>query len=105
MARIHLIADALGVVVGTTPVLPQRQADQYGTFKVTRNAPVTSFSANLEGRMSPTDAWFVILTVTQADYDANGCIARLAQLWPEMRVNQTAFVTGGGGSNSFWLDE
>ena len=98
-----LLSGAAGVVAGSAAAV-QRNNDHYGIFKVTRaGGSITSFSMNIEGRMSPSDSWYVIGTVTQADYDPNNCIARIVQLWPEMRANQTAYT--GVGNNTAWLCE
>jgi len=98
----NLLNAANGVLAGSAVAL-QRLGDQYGVFKVSKVGSITSFSMNIEGRMSPTDSWYVIATVTQADYDGNGSIARLVALWPEMRANQTAYV--GTGNNTAWMGE
>lgn len=88
----------------SSAIVPECEREPYGVLKVMKSGAVTSFTLALEGRMSPTESWYTIGTLTQANLDANGSAALQAMLFTEVRANLTAFV-GGGGTLSVWLME
>lgn len=85
-------------------LLAQRVKDKSGLFQVGANAGLTG-SVTLQGRMSPTDAWYDILTLTQADWNADPqfSVARLVTTFPEMRVRSV--MSAGTPVVSAWLTE
>jgi hypothetical protein len=72
----------------------QRAREERGGLHVW--STVTSFTLQIQGRSDLNAPWCPIATYTNADLDAQGCIAALVALMPDMRANCTAMVAGGG---------
>jgi len=77
-------------------IVTQRVDDAYGCVKLRKQGFVTVFIVSIEGRMSPTESWYQITTISDTDLDANNSAATLVPLWPEMRANITTYLGGGG---------
>jgi len=83
---------------------PQRVRDKSGVFQVGANTGLTG-SVTLQGRMSSTDSWYDIITVTQADWNADPqfSVVKIVTLFPEMRCKSV--MSAGTPVVSAWISE
>lgn len=82
----------------------QRVRDKSGLFQVGANSGLTG-SVTLQGRMSSTDNWYDIVTVTQADWNADPqfSVVKLVTIFPEMRAKSV--MSAGSPVVSAWVSE
>lgn len=82
----------------------QRVKDKSGLVQVCAVAGLTA-TVTLQGRMSTNDAWYDILTITQADWnaDANFSSVKLSTMFPQMRARSV--ISAGAGPISVWVTE
>lgn len=79
--------------VATSAIIyPQRVREENGVAKVSFTG--TSFTCAVQGRSDPTAPWFQIAAFNQTQLDANGSFAIVVSLFPEMRFDLTAIVSG-----------
>lgn len=82
----------------------QRTRDKSGLMQVKAQTGLVG-SVILQGRMSPQDAWYNVLTITNTDWnaDAQFSAVKLVTIFPEMRMNCN--ISSGTPSISAWLTE
>lgn len=79
-----------------------RIRDKTGAVQVKSANGTDTFAFNLLGKMQPGDAWFSILSLTQADLDANFGVIKVVTLYPYMACKVASTVTP---TLSAWLTE
>lgn len=84
----------------------QRTRDKSGMIQVGANSGLTG-SVVLQGRMSADDSWYDIITITQADWNAdtsgNYSSVKLVTIFPELRMKCS--ISAGSPNISAWLTE
>ena len=82
----------------------QRISDKSGMVQVCAVTGLTA-TVTIQGRMSSSDSWFDIATISQADWntDANFSYVKLVTLFPQMQFKSVCSV--GSGPISVWITE
>jgi hypothetical protein len=82
----------------------QRVKDRSGLFQIAAQVGLTG-SVTLRGRMTPVDAWFNVIVITQADWNTDPLftIAKVVTMFPEMMV--VSDISAGVPSISCWITE
>ncbi len=82
----------------------QRIRDRSGLVQIAAQAGLTG-DVQVQVRPMPGEAWLTILTVTQADWNAdpNFTVAKVITMFPEMRLRSN--ITAGAPSVDAWITE
>lgn len=84
------------LVAATVPtdgnaVTTYRDNEATGLVVIVKGAgTLTAYTMLIQGRMSSSDSWYTVATITEATWDAQKSNAQLVRMWPEMRASLTS---------------